>query len=55
MKRKYQKPEMVQETCEIENNLMVTSLPIGDDTGYDQFSNEDSNINIWGISDLTEI
>lgn len=47
MKKEYQRPEMFQEPIEVENNLMVTSFPVDDEVGYDQYSNEDLEIDIW--------
>lgn len=55
MKKEYQKPEMYLEPIEIESNLMVSSLPVGDDIGNDQYSNIFTDIDIWENTGFQDI
>lgn len=47
MKRTYQKPAIRQTILLPQDQLLVSSFPISDDIGNDQYSNLDMDMDIW--------
>lgn len=47
MKRTYQKPAIQKTVLLPQDQLLVSSLPIGEDIGNDQYSNFDVDMDIW--------
>lgn len=47
MKRTYQKPAIRQTILLPQDQLLVSSMPIGEDIGNDQYSNLDMDMDIW--------
>lgn len=47
MKKTYQKPVIRQTVLLPQDQLLVSSLPIGDDMGNNQYSNFETNLDVW--------